>query len=202
MSMRKKIAVLAALLLLAAGGAWATTATYSVGTASTVGGAVQLFGSTSGSITVVPPATAGSNTATLPANTGTVSELNAVQTYTAPQLTSTETPTISTSTFTPLFNTTASAAQNHRIVLVHVSCPCTLANPASLGAGQSGMFEIVQSATGSDTIGTWGSEYKYVGGTSTITLSTTANAVDYIPYYVDSQAGSIILGSIIKGPAH
>jgi hypothetical protein len=128
--------------------------------------------------------------------------LSSVNTWTAPQKTTTETPTISTATFTPLFNTTASAAQNHRIVLVHASCPCTLANPASLGAGQSGVFEIVQSATGSDTIGTWGSEYEYAGGTSTITLSTGASAVDYIPYYVDSTASFIVLGGIIKGPAH
>lgn len=66
-------------------GAWATTATYSVGTASTVGGVIQLFGSTSGSVTVTPPATAGSNTATLPANTGTVAELNLAQSWTAAQ---------------------------------------------------------------------------------------------------------------------
>src|SRR6185437_8166472 len=123
---------------------------------------------------------------------------NVAQTYSAPQRTNTETPAISTSTFTPVFST----GQNHRIVLVHASCPCTLANPAALVANQSGMFEIVQSATGSDTIGTWGSEYQYAGGTSTITLSTGANAVDYLPYYVDSTGSHIVLGGIIKGPAH
>lgn len=128
--------------------------------------------------------------------------LGTVNTWTAPQKTSTETPAISTATFTPLFNTTAGAAQNHRIVLVHASCPCTLANPASLGAGQSGMFEIVQSATGSDLITTYGSNYIYVGGTSSITLSTGANTTDYLPYYVDSTASFIVLGGIIKGPAH
>ncbi len=124
--------------------------------------------------------------------------LNAAQSWTAPQRTNTETPAISTATFTPVFST----AQNHRIVLVHASCPCTLANPAALVAGQSGVFEIVQSATGTDSIGTWGSEYQYVGGTSTIVLSTGANAADYIPYYVDSSGSFIVLGGIIKGPAH
>jgi hypothetical protein len=132
----------------------------------------------------------------------TFGQVGVVNTWTAPQKTSTETPAISTATFTPLFNTTASAAQNHRIVLVHASCPCTLANPASLGAGQSGMFEIVQSSTGSDTIGTWGTDYEYAGGTASITLSTTANAVDYIPYIVDSTGSFVVLGGIIKGPVH
>ena len=124
--------------------------------------------------------------------------LNVAQSWTAPQRTNTATPAISTSTFTPVF----SSAQSHRIVLVHASCPCTLANPAAIVAGQSGMFEIVQSSTGSDTIGTWGSEYIYVGGTASITLSTGANAVDYIPYRVDSTGTSIVLGGIITGPTH
>ena len=124
--------------------------------------------------------------------------LDVAQSWTKPQRTNLTTPAISTSTFTPVF----SSSQNFRIVLVHASCPCTLANPAAIVAGQSGMFEIVQSATGSDTIGTWGSEYEYAGGTSTITLSTGANAVDYIPYYVDSTGSFIVLGGIIKGPSH
>jgi len=128
---------------------------------------------------------------------GTIPLLNTANTWSAPQRTSTETPTISTSTFTPVFST----AQNHRIALVHASCPCTLANPAAIVAGQSGMFEIVQSSTGSDTV-SWGSEYVYSGGTSSITLSTTANAVDFIPYTVDSTGSFIVLGGIIKGPAH
>ena len=64
------------------------------------------------------------------------------------------------------------------------------------------MFEIVQSSTGSNTIGTWGSEYEYAGGTSTIALSTANNAVDYLPYYVDSTGSFIVLGGIIKGPTH
>lgn len=124
--------------------------------------------------------------------------LNVAQTWTAPQRTSTNTPAISTATFTPVFST----SQNYRIVLVHAACPCTLANPAAIVAGQSGMFEIVQSSTGSDTIGTWGAEYEYVGGTAAITLSTGANAVDYFPYRVDSTGSFIVLGGIIKNPTH
>lgn len=113
-----------------------------------------------------------------------------------------ETPvnvSISTATFTPNFNT----GQNFELDLVHASCPCTLANPSTtLVAGQSGVIEVHQSATGSDTIGTWGSDYQYVGGTSTITLSTTASTVDYLPYYVNNAATGIVLGTLLKAPSH
>jgi len=169
-----------------------------LGVNTTTLGSVKMFGNTSGDLTIEPSAVAGtSSVATFPANTGTVAELNLAQSFTAPQRAPTETPTISTSTFTPIFST----GQHHRIVLT-TACPCTLANPAAIVAGQTGMFEIVQSSTGSNTIGTWGSEYEYAGGTSTITLSTANNAVDFIPYYVDSTGSFIVLGGIIKGPAH
>ena len=107
--------------------------------------------------------------------------------------------TISTATFTPNFDN----AENFTLTLVHASCPCTLANPStSLVAGQSGVFEIHQSSTGSDTIGTWGSDYQSAGGTASITLSTGASAVDYLPYYVNAAATAIILGSLVQGPTH
>jgi len=124
--------------------------------------------------------------------------LNTAQSWTAPQRTNFSTPAIATSTFTPVFST----SQNFRINLVHASCPCTLANPAALVAGQDGVFEIAQSATGSDTISSWGSEYQFAGGTSSITLSTSANAVDYIPYHVDSTGSKIVLLGISNGPSH
>ncbi len=188
-------------ILYAAGLVVATTPAFAgvltLGVASTEAGSIVLEGGTSGSVTLVVPATAGSNTQTFPANTGTVANLNVAQSYTAAQSATTETPTISTATFTP-----AGTKQNIRIVLIHASCPCTLANYSTVTAGQSGMLEIVQSSTGSDTIGTYGSKYFYVGGTSAITLSTAANAVDYIPYYVESTGTDIILGGIVKGPAH
>ncbi len=106
--------------------------------------------------------------------------------------------TISTSTFTPSFD----AANNFGITLVHASCPCTLANPSTTPvAGQSGVLVITQSATGSDTIGTWGSLYVTAGGTSTITLSTAAGVSDVLPYYVQ-DATHIVLGALIAGPTH
>jgi hypothetical protein len=129
----------------------------------------------------------------------TVPLTDTAQSWTAAQRGTPSNIAISTATFTPNFNT----AQNFEIDLVHASCPCTLANPSTtLVAGQSGMIEVHQSATGSDTIGTWGADYQYAGGTSTIALSTTASAVDYLPYYVNNAATGIVLGTLLKAPAH
>ncbi len=102
--------------------------------------------------------------------------------WTAPQRGAQGSVTISTSTFTPDMN----VSQHFSITLIHASCPCTIANPANISAapGQVGMFKIVQSSTGNDTITSWGSDWKFSGGTPP-TLSTGANAIDYFAYYVD-----------------
>jgi len=148
--------------------------------------------------------TAGVPSCTQPASTNlsdssNLARLNTAQSYTGSQRGTPVNIAISTATFTPNFNT----GQNFEVDLVHASCPCTLANPSTtLVAGQSGVIEVHQSATGSDTIGTWGSDYQYVGGTSTITLSTTASAVDYMSYYVNNAATGIVLGALLKAPAH
>lgn len=128
---------------------------------------------------------------------GTVAYLGTTQAWTKGQAVTPSTPAISTATFTPDFT----ASTNFNVVLVHASCPCTIANPTSPVAGQSGVITVTQSATGSDTIGTWGSQYQYVGGTSTITLSTGANVTDLFPYYVVDST-HITLGTSIKGAAH
>lgn len=121
-------------------------------------------------------------------------QLNVAQSWTAAQRGTPATLTISTSTFTPNFNT----AQNFSMTLVHASCPCTLANPSTtLVPGQSGMIAIAQSATGSDTIGTYGSDYKFAGGTAP-TLSTAANAVDFLPYYVFSTTQIIVGAGVLN----
>ncbi|MFI4947767.1 MAG: beta strand repeat-containing protein [Alphaproteobacteria bacterium] len=167
------------------------TPTLGAASATTING-IAITASTG---TLVP----GTGTATFPAgNSGTVAELNLAQSWTAPQRTNTNTPTISTSTFTPVF----SSGQNIRIDFPATTCTCTIANPAAIVAGQSGMFELVQGATSASLNPTWGSEYEYAGGTSGIVLSTGLGAVDYIPYYVDSTGSFIVLGGIIKGPAH
>lgn len=111
----------------------------------------------------------------------------------------TETMTISTATFTPDFG----AGVNHQATLVHASCPCTIANPSNISThvGETGMFDIIQSSTGSDTIGTWGSQYITPGGTSTLTLSTGANNIDHIAYRVIDST-HVLLGAVQANATH
>ena len=68
----------------------------------------------------------------------------------------------------------------------------TLANPSTEAVGQSGIIVAIQDGTGSRTL-SLGTDYETVGG-SGITLSTGANAVDVIPYFVKAS-GSIQLGA-------
>ena len=69
----------------------------------------------------------------------------------------------------------------------------TLANPSTETAGQSGVIVCIQDGTGSRTL-SLGTDYETAGGAG-ITLSTAANAVDVIPYFVKA-AGSIQLGAV------
>jgi hypothetical protein len=69
----------------------------------------------------------------------------------------------------------------------------TLANPTNLTAGQFGVIKITQDGTGSRTLA-YGSNWDFAGGTAP-TLTTTANAVDILAYYVDS--GSNITARLI-----
>ena len=62
----------------------------------------------------------------------------------------------------------------------------TLANPTNLTAGQSGVIVITQDGTGSRTLA-YGSNFKFPGGAAP-TLTTTANAVDVLAYYVESAS--------------
>ena len=61
----------------------------------------------------------------------------------------------------------------------------TIANPTNTKVGHKGVIYLVQDATGSRTITTWGTNYKFPGGTKP-TLTTAANAVDDISYVVKS----------------
>lgn len=110
----------------------------------------------------------------------------------------TNTVALSVSTFTP----SMTSGVNFAFPLVHASCPCTIANPSAIGSaiGQTGMLDITQSSTGNDTV-TWGSEYITPGGTSTLTLSTAANAVDHIPYRV-IDGTHVLLGPVLQNAAH
>jgi hypothetical protein len=62
----------------------------------------------------------------------------------------------------------------------------------TLAAGQSGVIVLIQDGTGSRTIST-GSDYEWPAATVG-TISTAANAVDVIPYYIDAN-DSILLGA-------
>jgi len=62
----------------------------------------------------------------------------------------------------------------------------TLANPTNLIAGQSGTIVITQDGTGGRTLA-YGGFWKYPGGVSSLPpLTTSANAVDVLGYYVES----------------
>jgi hypothetical protein len=81
-------------------------------------------------------------------------------------------------TITPNFNN----ANNFSVTLAGNR---TLANPTNITAGQSGVIVITQDATGSRTLA-YGSNFKFPSGTAP-TLTTTANAVDVLVYYVESS---------------
>jgi hypothetical protein len=61
----------------------------------------------------------------------------------------------------------------------------TLANPSNPKPGQKGIIYLVQDATGSRTLTTWGSQYKFPGGIKPV-LTTTANSIDILHYSVKS----------------
>ena len=71
----------------------------------------------------------------------------------------------------------------------------TLANPTTEQVGQSGIIVCIQDGTGSRTL-SLGTDYETAAAAG-ITLSTAANAVDIIPYFVQS-AGNILLGAVQK----
>ena len=89
------------------------------------------------------------------------------QTFTAAQR-GTVTTLTDAATITPDF----SASNNFTLTLGGTGR--TLANPTNITAGQSGVIVIQQDGTGSRTITSYGSNFKFAGGTAP-TLSTGAN---------------------------
>ena len=67
-----------------------------------------------------------------------------------------------------------------------------LNNPSTEVAGMSGVFIFIQDGTGNRTL-SLGTDWETAGGAG-ITLSTAPNAVDIVPYYVQSS-GNILLGT-------
>ena len=101
-------------------------------------------------------------------------------------LATTDTDTSNTGSVTLDFST------NQNFVLTFTG-NVTLANPTTEQVGQAGVIVCIQDGTGSRTL-SLGSQYKTVGDAG-ITLSTAANAVDIIPYFV-SAADSILIGAV------
>lgn len=99
------------------------------------------------------------------------------------------TPTVGT------FTLDMNSGQHFPLLLDHSTCPCTVANPTNLAGavGQVGLLAIQQSGSGSDTITTWGSDWKWPGGTAP-TLSTSPGKIDVFPYYVWSTS-DILMGT-------
>lgn len=134
-------------------------------------------GTNNGFMEFTGPATS-LKTFTLPNASGTVAVLNAVQSFSVAQRGSI-TALTDAATITPDF----AAANNFSLT---IGGNRTLANPTNQTAGQSGAIVITQDATGSRTLA-YGSNWKFAGG-SAPTLTTTANAVDVLLYYVESAS--------------
>jgi hypothetical protein len=66
--------------------------------------------------------------------------------------------------------------------------------PSNTKVGQSGVIYIVQDATGSRTL-SYNAVWKFAGGTAPV-LTTTANAVDALYYYV--RTSTFIHASLVK----
>ena len=80
---------------------------------------------------------------------------------------------------------------NQNFVLTLTSS-ITLANPSTEKVGQSGFIVFIQDGTGSRTC-TLGTDYESAASAG-ITLTTTANATDIVPYVV-AAANRILLGT-------
>ena len=110
-------------------------------------------------------------------------------TFKARTLAATNTDTDNTGSVTLDF----SANQNFILTLTG---NLTLANPSTESVGQSGIIVFIQPGSGGPHTLAIESDYETAGDAG-ITLSTAANAVDIIPYFVQS-AGNILLGAIQK----
>ena len=96
-----------------------------------------------------------------------------------------------TSTASVSGSTTLDFETNQNFILT-LTGPTTLANPSTEQAGQSGVIIFIQDGTGSRSV-SLGTDYE-TAGAATLTLSSAANAVDIVPYVVQSS-GNILLGN-------
>ena len=88
-------------------------------------------------------------------------------------------------------STTLSFA-NYQNFIVTLTGNVTLSNPTTETTGQTGFIVFIQDSTGGYTV-SLGTDYETAGGAG-LTLSTTADAYDVVPYIVKAN-GSILLGT-------
>ena len=96
-----------------------------------------------------------------------------------------------TSTANATGSTTLDFDANQNFVLTATG-NITLANPSTETVGQTGFIAIIQDGTGSRTL-SLGTDYESPAGGG-ITLTTTANATDVLPYVVIA-ANRVALGT-------
>jgi hypothetical protein len=122
----------------------------------------------------ISSATYNSTTGVL--DTSSLASMNVAQTFTKGQAGSITTPTFSSPMTLNLVN-----SNNFRFT---ATSNFTMTFPANPSPGQSGLIIIVQDGTGSRVV-TWASGWVASGGTKPV-LSTAANTVDYISYFVET----------------
>ena len=118
-------------------------------------------------------------------------DADTAKTDTAQTFTAAQRGTITTLTDGVTITPDFSVSNNFELTLTDVGR--TLANPTNITAGQSGVIVINQDGTGSRTITTYGSYFKFAGGTAP-TLSIGANALDVLSYYCVSS--TVIVASL------
>jgi len=140
--------------------------------------AIKISGGTTNFASTLSASPTADRTVTVPDVSFTLAGTDANQTFSVAQR-GAITALTDGATITPNFNN----ANNFSVTL---GGNRTLANPTNLTAGQSGVIVITQDGSGSKTLA-YGSNWKFPGGTAP-TLTTTANAVDVLVYYVESAS--------------
>jgi hypothetical protein len=130
---------------------------------------------------------AASNTGT---SGGTVPLLNGTNTWSATQTVAAIASTPQVLTYAATVTPDLSASNYFTVTLTG---NVTLASPSNQHTGQSGCIAVTQDATGSRTI-SFGGNWKFAGGIAP-TLTTTANAIDDVCYWVVSAG--VVHGTFI-----
>lgn len=93
--------------------------------------------------------------------------------------------------------TDASLSNHFRVTLTATGR--TLGNPTNLTNGQKLIYEVIQDATGSRTITTYGSKFAFGTDVTQPTLTTTANKRDFLGFIYNSAADKLYCAAVAKG---